>query len=175
MLLQGPDARRVVSLKAETDVLLRVCNRELFDWFLRDRPHAVVAFVLTTTCRQWRVAYTTLVDTLGTECRQPLSPCSISLLHLPSPSPFSISLLHLLAHLLARLPSPCSTPVSMSMSIVHRPYPFSISIQSPPATLLFFSRPVDSASESGSLLVFCHVCRHARGMAYVLWSLCTCL
>ena len=91
VLLQGPDARRVVSLKAETDVLLRVCNRELFDWFLRDRPHAVVAFVLTTTCRQWRVAYTTLVDTLGTECRQPLSPCSISLLHLPSPSPFSIS------------------------------------------------------------------------------------
>ena len=64
-LLQGPSARRVVTLKAETDVEYLVADRNLYDWFVEQHPHAIVAFILTTTCRQWRVAYATLVDILG--------------------------------------------------------------------------------------------------------------
>jgi Cyclic nucleotide-binding domain len=40
-------------------------DRSMFNWFLGQYPHAILSFILTTTSRQWRVAYVTLVDILG--------------------------------------------------------------------------------------------------------------
>ena len=64
-LLSGEDDRRVVTLKALTPCEYMVVDRGIFNWFISQYPHAMLSFVLTTTCRQWRVAYVTLVDILG--------------------------------------------------------------------------------------------------------------
>jgi hypothetical protein len=64
-LLSGPYSRRVVTLRAETDVEYLIADRKAWTGFINQYPHAIVGFILTTTCRQWRVAYITLVDILG--------------------------------------------------------------------------------------------------------------
>lgn len=64
-LLAGPDERRVVSLTALTPCEYMVIDRALFNWFIGQYPHAILSFILTTTSRQWRVAYVTLVEILG--------------------------------------------------------------------------------------------------------------
>lgn len=64
-LLAGPDDRRVVTLKALTPCEYMIVDRGIFNWFTNQYPNAILSFILTTTCRQWRVAYVTLVEILG--------------------------------------------------------------------------------------------------------------
>lgn len=61
-LLAGADSVRAVALRATTDCQLLRLDRNTFDRFLDQTPHGIVSFILTTTARQWRVAYFTLVD-----------------------------------------------------------------------------------------------------------------
>lgn len=65
-LIAGPEERRAVSVKSMTSCEYMILDRSMYNWFIGQYPHAILSFILTTTSRQWRVAYVTLVDILGT-------------------------------------------------------------------------------------------------------------
>jgi predicted acylesterase/phospholipase RssA/CRP-like cAMP-binding protein len=56
------DCTRPVTCIALVDTTLLKLTRETFRWWTELHPQAVVSFILTTTTRQWRVAYYLLVD-----------------------------------------------------------------------------------------------------------------
>lgn len=63
-LLSGRGGLRYTTCVATRPTVLMRVNRGLFDWFVSAYPRDVISFVLTTTARQWRVAYFTLVEYL---------------------------------------------------------------------------------------------------------------
>jgi CRP-like cAMP-binding protein len=60
-------SRRPVTAIAQSDCILMRLNQPLFMWFVEHHPDALTSFVLTTTARQWRVAYYLLVEFLRLE------------------------------------------------------------------------------------------------------------
>lgn len=64
-VLSGEGHRRPVTCRAIRRTRALRLNRELFQWFVQRHLHSVIAFVLTTTARQWRVAHFLLVEFLA--------------------------------------------------------------------------------------------------------------
>ncbi len=60
----SPLTRRSVTAVAQGDCVLMRLSQPVFRWFIDSHPDALTSFVLTTTSRQWRVAYYLLVEFL---------------------------------------------------------------------------------------------------------------